>query len=250
MPPHQPPLSPSQWAATHGNNMSVYDALYKYDGEYVGNYNDQFAEGWDVLQQDIYDNQLALEVIPANTQLTPRPNGTATYANGKLDKSQDIPAWDDNEQYADDGYRDLMVKQMRNYARFLEYTDREVGRVVDAIDDLGEKENTLIIYIVGDNGASAEGGLDGTCNELINLNGLEPTQQENLACAERWGDETTSPHYAVGWAWALDSPFRWTKQVGSYFGGIRNPMVISWPEKITEDMVVSNNLRDQFHPCD
>ena len=114
--------------------------------------------------------------------------------------------------------------------------------------DLGETDNTLIIYIVGDNGASAEGGFDGTCNELPNLNGVPLTMEDNRAClekADRWGGPETSPHYAVGWAWAMDSPLRWTKQVASYFGGTRNPMVISWPDQIkAQDQ---GGLRDQFH---
>ena len=117
----------------------------------------------------------------------------------------------------------------RDYADFLEHTDYEAGRVVDAIEKLGELDNTLVIYIMGDNGSSAEGSLVGTPNEIMSLNGRQPSMEEAMGFMDKWGLPGTSPHYAVGWAWAGDTPFQWTKQVASHFGGTRNGMIVSWP---------------------
>ncbi|MGF1569769.1 MAG: arylsulfatase [Nodosilinea sp.] len=192
--------------------------------DYVAKYRGQFDQGWDKLRQETYERQKKLGVIPANAELTPRP--------------EQMPAWD---SFSPEDQR-VLTRQMETYAGFLEYTDFEIGRVVDAIADLGEMDNTLVIYINGDNGASAEGSLIGTCNEILNLNGFNLTMEDNRRCYDIWGGPETSPHYAVSWAWAMDSPFRWTKQVASYLGGIRNGMVISWPSKIKE----KGGLRSQF----
>ncbi|EGJ30541.1 MULTISPECIES: arylsulfatase [Moorena] len=218
--PHQPPAS--------------YVDKYKAGGEHAiaaGSPNGMFVDGWDVEQAAICANQKAQGVIPADAKCTERPAA--------------IPAWDD-PQFDLEGARDLLALQMQTYAGFLEYTDEEVGRVIDAIDELGEKDNTLIIYIVGDNGASAEGGIPGTCNEIANLGGAPLTMEDNLKCKDIWGGPETSPHFAIGWSWATDSPFRWTKQVASYFGGTRNPMVISWPDGIQATGDRNLDLRDQF----
>jgi arylsulfatase len=193
--------------------------------EYTAKYRGKFAHGWDKEREVIFERQKAMGVIPADTQLTPRP--------------PEMPGWD---EFDDEAHR-LFELEMETYAGFLEYTDTEVGRVVDAIAELGDLDNTLVIYINGDNGASAEGSLIGTCNEILNLNGLNLTIQDNLRCADIWGGPETSPHYAVGWAWAMDTPFRWTKQVASYFGGTRNGTVMFWPKGIAEQ----GGLRDQFH---
>lgn len=164
-------------------------------------------------------------VIPESTQLTPRP--------------EQMPAWDSYDAEA----RKLMERQMETFAGFAEYADVEVGRVIDAIEESGELENTLIIYIFGDNGSSAEGSLVGTANELLNLNGVNPTIEMSMKFYDEWGSPSTSPHMAVGWAWATNTPFRWTKQVASHFGGTRNGAVISWPARIK----AKGEMRSQFH---
>ncbi|MGF1495043.1 MAG: arylsulfatase [Microcoleaceae cyanobacterium] len=193
--------------------------------EYVEKYKGKFDHGWDQEREIIFERQKKMGVIPASTELTLRP--------------EQMPAWD---SFSPEDQK-VLAREMETYAGFLEYTDHEIGRVVDAIEDLDQLDNTLVIYIVGDNGSSAEGSLIGTCNELLNLNGLNLTMEDNRRCYDIWGGPETSPHFAVSWAWAMDTPFRWTKQVASYFGGTRNAMVISWPEKIKE----KNGLRDQFH---
>ncbi|MBO1349882.1 MAG: arylsulfatase [Hormoscilla sp. GUM202] len=218
--PHQPPAE--------------YIDKYKAGGERAsaaGAENGMFVDGWDAEQAAICANQKKLGVIPGNAKCTKRP--------------KEIPAWDD-EQFDQPGVRKLLTTQMQTYAGFLEYADVEIGRVIDAIDELGEKDNTLIVYIVGDNGSSAEGSFFGTCNEYSVFSGVPLSNKENLKCADDWGGPETYPHYAVGWAWALDSPFRWTKQVASYFGGTRNPMVISWPNGIQATGERQQDLRDQF----
>ena len=192
--------------------------------EYVAKYQGQFDQGWDKLREETFARQKKLGVIPANAELTPRP--------------EQMPAWD---SFSPEDQK-ILARQMETYAGFLDYTDYEIGRVVDAIADRGELDNTLVIYINGDNGASAEGSLIGSCNEVMNLNGYNLTMADNRRCYDIWGSPETSPHYAVSWAWAMDSPFRWTKQVASYLGGIRNGMVISWPANIKE----KGGLRSQF----
>jgi arylsulfatase A-like enzyme len=192
--------------------------------EYVAKYKGQFDQGWDKVREETFARQKQLGVIPANAELTPRP--------------EQMPAWD---SFSPEDQK-ILSRQMETYAGFLDYTDQEIGRVVDAIADLGDLDNTLVIYINGDNGASAEGSLIGSCNEFLNLNGYNLTMEDNRRCYDIWGGPETSPHYAVSWAWAMDSPFQWTKQVASYLGGIRNGMVISWPAKIKE----KGGLRPQF----
>ena len=203
--PHQPPDS--------------YRKKYKF----------RFRHGWDEERERIFERQKALEIIPADTILTPRP--------------PEIPAWDE----FDDSAHAALAKEMEIYAAFLEYTDVEVGRVLDAIPK-GEVKNTMIIYIVGDNGGSAGGGVNGTCNTMKNLNGLGYEIEEIKDCAKDWGarDSGTSPGYSVAWAWATDAPFQWTKEVASHFGGTRNPMIIKWPRFINRTRR-KREIRDQFH---
>jgi arylsulfatase len=131
---------------------------------------------------------------------------------------------------------------MEVFAGFAEHTDFEVGRLAKAIEDLGEMDNTLFIYIVGDNGASAEGGLEGTYNEMMALNGIPGKAVQMLGHLDDWGSPNTYPHFAVGWAWASESPFQWTKQVASHFGGTRNGMVVHWPNGIK----AKGEVRSQF----
>ncbi|WP_293102257.1 arylsulfatase [Moorena sp. SIO3I6] len=210
--------------------------------DYRDNYEGDFDDGWDVERLKIFNRQKGINgetaktpgIIPADAVLTPRPEG--------------IPAWDDDEEF-DDSERVALAKEMEIYAAFLEYTDVEVGRVLDAIPE-EEVENTMIVYIVGDNGGSAGGGVYGTCNTMKNLNGLGPeiTLEEIKECAEEWGmrGKGNSPGYSVGWAWATDAPFQWTKEVASHFGGTRNPMIIKWP-KVIPPTPDKREIRDQFH---
>src|SRR5271165_3168302 len=126
---------------------------------------------------------------------------------------------------------------------FSKHADYEVGRVVDAIEAMGDQDNTLVIYILGDNGSSGEGSPIGTPNEIMSLNGRQPTIGEAIGFMDKWGLPGTSPHYSVGWAWAGDTPFQWTKQVASHFGGTRNSMIVTWPKTIKE----KSAIRSQFH---
>jgi arylsulfatase A-like enzyme len=181
--------------------------------------------GWDKYREETWKKQLEMGVIPKGTKLTPRP--------------KEIPAWDDHtgEQ------KRFMARQAENYADFLEHTDYEVGRLVDALKEMGELENTLVIYIIGDNGSSAEGSLTGTINEIMTLNGFQPEFDQIIHRIDEIGLPGTSPHYAVGWAWAGDTPFQWTKQIASHFGGTRNGTIISWPKRIKD----TGKVRLQFH---
>ena len=122
---------------------------------------------------------------------------------------------------------------MENFAGYLAYTDAECGRLLEAVQELPDADNTLVFYIVGDNGASSEGGFTGTVNEVMNLNGVPSKLEENLKFIDEIGGPDTEPHYPLGWAWAGNAPFQWVKQVASHLGGSRNPMVVSWPAKIT-----------------
>ncbi len=164
-------------------------------------------------------------VIPADAKLTPRP--------------KEIPAWDDMS--ADQ--KRLFERQMETFAGFAEHTDHEVGRLVAQLEALGELDNTLFFYIVGDNGASAEGGPEGAYNEMMALNGIVGTYDQMAGHVDDWGGPTTFPHYAIGWAWATNTPFQWTKQVASHFGGTRNGMVLHWPKGIK----AKGEIRSQFH---
>ena len=165
-------------------------------------------------------------IVPAGTKLTARP--------------AEIPAWD---SLSADQKR-LFARQMETFAGFAEHTDHEVGRLVSAIEDMGELDNTLFFYIVGDNGSSAEGGPDGTYNEILALNGIVSDVSSQLAHIDEWGGPNTFPHFSIGWAHAGNTPFQWTKQVASHFGGTRNAMVVHWPERIPD---AKGEVRSQFH---
>ncbi len=194
--------------------------------EWSAKYKGRFDTGWDALREETFDHQKQLGVIPPECELTPRP--------------KEIPAWAQTEQRL----RPVLARQMEIYAGFLEYADHHVGRVVDAIDDLGILDNTLVYYIVGDNGASAEGGLNGTLNETAV--GEAPDLITPDILIERIDDLGTSRafnHYAVGWAHAMDTPYQWTKQVASHFGGTRNGLIVHWPNGIN----AAGQIRTQFH---
>ncbi len=186
-----------------------------------------FDQGWDKLRDTIFANQKRLGVIPADAKLTPWPD--------KL-----LKHWSD----LSDTERKLFIRQADVYAAYLAYTDHEIGRVVQALQDMGKLDNTLIIYISGDNGASAEGTPVGTPSEMLALNGITLSPEEQIKnFYDVWGTEFTYAHMAVPWAWAFDTPFKWTKQIASFFGGTRNGMVISWPQRITD----RGGIRPQFH---
>ena len=193
--------------------------------EWIEKYRGKFAHGYDKQREITFKRQKKLGVIPQDAKLTPR--------------MKQLPGWDSYDAEA----HKLFERQMETYAGYYEFIDHQVGRIIKTIEQTGELDNTLIIYIAGDNGASAEGSLVGSANEVMNLNGLNATVQQSMKFYDQWGGPETSPHYAVGWAWAMDTPFRWAKQVASHFGGTRNPMVISWPKKIKD----KGALRSQFH---
>ncbi len=186
-------------------------------------YKGQFDKGWDAVRSETIERQKKLGVIPANTQLGERP--------------KDIVAWDTLP--ADQ--RRLFARQAEVFSGFLEQTDDEIGRFVKALEDIGEMDNTLFIYIAGDNGTSAEGGFVGMYNEMTYFNGVAEKVEDLIPLIDKWGGPETFPHMSAGWAVAFDAPFTWTKQVASDFGGTRNGMVIRWPQGIKE-----SGLRNQF----
>ncbi|MCG6155006.1 arylsulfatase [Rubinisphaera margarita] len=200
---HAPHHAPAEWRK-------------KFDGK--------FDMGWEKYREQVYQRQLAMGIIPQGTKLTPRPEW--------------VPAWDslNNQQ------KELYAALMENFAGYFAYTDHEIGRLLDAVNELPDADNTLVIYIAGDNGASAEGGHDGTLNEIRNLNGLTTPIESVLQDLDKLGGPETEPHYPIGWAWAGNTPFQWTKQIASHLGGTRNPMVVSWPAKIQHD----DEPRDAF----
>jgi arylsulfatase len=193
--------------------------------EWIAKYSGRFSGGWDRLREETFERQRKLGVVPSNAKLTPRP--------------KEIPAW--NGMTADQ--KRLFERQMETFAGFAEHTDYEVGRLVEQVEAIGELDNTLFFYIVGDNGASAEGGPEGTYNEMMALNGIVGKADQMMSHIEDWGGPTTFPHFAIGWAWAGNTPFQWTKQVASHFGGTRNGMVIHWPQGVR----ARNEIRSQFH---
>ncbi len=192
--------------------------------KWADKYKGQFDEGWDKVREKSFARQKAMGVIPADTKLPPKARGI-----------KDWDALTANE-------KKLFTRQAEVFAGFVEQTDHEIGRLVAAIEDIGEMDNTLFIYIAGDNGTSGEGGTVGMFNEMTYFNGVVETVEDLLPKLDQWGGPETFPHMASGWAVAFDSPFAWMKQVASDFGGSRNGMVIHWPEGIKEE----GGLRSQF----
>lgn len=184
-----------------------------------------FDAGWNKLRETIFANQKKLGVIPANTQLTAWPDV--------------LKKWD--ELSADE--KKLFVRQADVFAAFVAYTDHEIGRVIQEVDNLGKLDNTLVIYISGDNGTSSEGTPMGTPFDMAALQGITIPVEAQLKFYDAWGSAATMPHMATGWAWAFDTPFKWTKQVASFFGGTRQGMAISWPKHIND----VGGTRAQFH---
>jgi arylsulfatase A-like enzyme len=184
-----------------------------------------FDQGWNKVRETIFANQKRLGIMPENAKLTAWP--------------KDLPEWDSLGEIE----KKLFIKQADVYGAYLAYADHEIGRVIQAVEDLGQLDNTLIIYISGDNGASAEGMLNGTPNEFTTFNGVEVPVKDQFLWYEFWGSARTYPHFAAPWAWAFDTPFKWMKQVASHFGGTAQGVAMSWPGHITDP----GGIRRQFH---
>jgi arylsulfatase len=205
--------------ATHAPHQAPKEWTDKYRGAFDG--------GWDALREETLERQKSLGVVPSDAQLTERPD--------------EIPAWDDMP----DELKPVLARQMEVYAGFLEHTDHHIGRLIDTIEDLGVLDDTLVYYIIGDNGASAEGTVNGTFNELLTLNGLTGIETAEFMAAriDDFGGPDAYNHYAVGWAHAMDTPYQWTKQVASHWGGTRNGTIVHWPNGIES----TGEVRPHFH---
>ena len=195
--------------------------------EWADKYKGKFADGWDAQRERTFARQKELGVIPADAELTAatrRDPGVGRHAGRRSSRCSN--------------------GEMEVYAGFLEHTDHHVGRLIDAIDDLGVLDDTIVYYIIGDNGASAEGTVNGAFNEMANFNGMAAleTPEFMVSKMDEFGTPSSYNHYAVGWAWAMDAPFQWTKQVASHWGGTRNGTIVHWPNGITE----KGGLRTQF----
>ncbi len=193
--------------------------------EWINKFKGKFDMGWNALRDQIFANQKRLGVIPASTALTPWPD--------------DLPKWDTLS--ADE--KKLFARQAEVYAAYVAYTDYEIGRVIKAVEDMGKLDNTLIIYIEGDNGTSAEGSTIGTPFDLAAIQGINVPVAEQLKYYDAWGSSTTTPHMSVAWSWAFDTPFKWTKQIASHLGGTRQGMAMAWPARIKD----AGAIRSQFH---
>ncbi|AEU35119.1 sulfatase [Granulicella mallensis MP5ACTX8] len=191
---------------------------------WIDMFRGKFDMGWDRYRELVFDRQKALGVIPADAKLTPRP--------------KEIPAWDSLTP----DQKKVAARLMEVFAGFMAQTDHEVGRVIQAIHDTGQFDNTLIFFIAGDNGASLEGGLNGTANGMAAINGVPESTDDVLKLLDQLGGPTTTPHYPVGWAWAGNTPFQWGKRIGSHLGGTRDPLVVSWPKGIHDH----GGIREQF----
>jgi arylsulfatase A-like enzyme/uncharacterized membrane protein len=201
--------------------------------EWADRYKGRFDAGWDAYREEVFERQKELGIVPADAELTPRPDL--------------FPAWDS----LSDDEKKLYARQMEVFAGFSENADHNVGRLLDALEETGDLDDTLIFYVWGDNGASMEGTITGSFNELTFLNGVPLTPEQQLELIEQHGgiEELggidTAPHYAAAWGWAGNTPFQWGKQTGSHLGGTRNPMVVAWPERIA----ARGELRSQFTHC-
>ncbi len=205
--------------ATHAPHHVPADWIEKYTG--------RFDAGWDAIRNETFARQLEMGVIPADAELSERP--------------VEIQAWDD----VADELKPILARQMEVYAAFLEHTDHHVGRLLDSLEAVGVMDDTLIFYVVGDNGASAEGTPNGTFNELISLNGAAPFETAEFMAAhiDEFGSPAAYNHFGVGWAHAMNTPYQWTKQVASHFGGTRNGTIVHWPNGFT----ARGEMRSQFH---
>jgi arylsulfatase A-like enzyme len=193
--------------------------------EWIAKYKGKFDAGWDAMREEVLARQIKLGVVPAGTKLAPKPEAIKDWNTLSADEKR------------------LFAHQMEIYAAYGEYADAEIGRLVDAIKETGQLDNTLVIYILGDNGSSAEGGMNGMFSEMTYFNGVQETVADILKRYDDLGGPMSYPHMAAGWAVAGDTPFAWTKQVASNFGGTRNGMVVSWPKRVK----ATGEVRSQFH---
>lgn len=216
--PHKPFMMYFAPGATH--------APHHVPKEWADKYKGKFAHGWDVQREQTFARQKEFGIIPPDAELTKR--------------HAEIPGWDDMPEEM----KPVLERQMENYAGFLEHVDHHVGRLVDTLDELGILDNTLVYYIIGDNGASAEGTLNGTFNEMISLNGMAEIETPAFLMEriDKIGGPESAPHYAVGWAHAMCTPYQWTKQVASHWGGTRNGTIVHWPGGFD----AHGELRNQF----
>jgi arylsulfatase len=217
MTPDKPFFMYMSYGATH--------APHHVPPEWIEKYRGRFDRGWDQVRAETLANQIEKGLVPEGTELTEKPPGVSDWDDLSNDKKL------------------VAARLMETYAGFAEHTDFHTGRLIDALDDLGVLDDTIVIYIAGDNGASAEGGLDGTFNEIKALNGIPETVEEILPRLDDIGSARAFNHYPVGWAHAMNSPYQWTKQVASHWGGTRNGMVMSWPNGID----ATGEVRKQFH---
>lgn len=193
--------------------------------EWSDKFRGQFDNGWDALRDQIFEQQIDQGIIPRGTINTPRPSV--------------LPSWDEYP----DRYKPVASRMMEVFAGFLAHTDAQIGRVLDALEEEGIADNTLFVYITGDNGASTEGGIHGCWSVPAYQNGFPEDPEWLLEHIEDLGTNRCEGHYNAGWAWALDSPFQWMKQIASHFGGTRNAMAVSWPQRMSQ----GGGLRTQFH---
>lgn len=192
---------------------------------YIKNWEGKFEQGWDKMREEILARQIEVGIVPEGTQLTEKPEA--------------IPAWED----LSDDEKTVFKHQVATFAAYIEMTDYEIGRVVDAVDEIGELDNTMIFLIYGDNGTSAEGGRIGMFNEMTYFNGGKESIEQMLTVLDKWGGPETYPHMAGGWAVMFDTPYKWTKQVASDYGGTKVGMAVHWPDGIKS----KGELRKQFH---
>lgn len=221
----------NQQAAAPGKPFFMYYATgtahapHQAPADWIKKFRGQFDQGWDQLREEIFARQKQLGVVPADAVLTPRPPG--------------IPAWDETTP----DQKKFAARQMEVYAAMLSYQDYQFGRLIDELERMGELDNTLVIFIEGDNGASAEGQVYGHTNPMGGFaNSVEETIEYQVARLDEQGGPKSAQNYAAGWAWAGNTPFQWTKQIASHLGGVRNGLVISWPERIE-----GRGVRSQFH---
>ena len=193
--------------------------------KYIERFRGKFDAGWDAYRQETFERQKQLGVVPQNAKLTPRP--------------AELPAWNSLSP----AQKKLFARMMEVFAAFTAETDEEMGRLLEVVRSLPDADNTLILYQVGDNGASAEGGLVGLLNENSFFNNVPETLQDNLEHIDELGGPKHFNHFPAGWAWAMNTPFQWTKQIASHLGGVRNPLAVSWPARIKDQ----GGVRSQFH---
>lgn len=221
---HQKALTPDKPFFTYFAPGATH-APHHVPKEWIAKYKGKFDQGWDKLREETLARQIKLGVVPPGTKLAPKPEAIKDWAKLSADEKK------------------LFARQMEIFAGFGEYTDYEVGRLIQAIEDLGQLDNTLVFYVVGDNGASAEGSMNGLFNEMTYFNGVPETVEEILKHYDELGGPNSYGHYAAGWAVAGDTPFTWTKQIAGSYGGCRNGMVVSWPKGIA----AKGEVRSQWH---